>query len=176
MDGLAAKPSRLVIEKGSLRRDDGHESGSNEVGGYGLHVFVGGGRFLVEQVALFADDAAIRCATCDGYACVVGSKAELDVLVVRPVLGAGFLKLQKQPLMEFRKGMPFAILCFRFKGSTNWLAQMEQTEFVTQLNRMPYQKGERYSSHIGGLLVFERLTIQPLDCGLVKCRLALRFA
>ena len=56
-DGLAAELARLVCEERSQRRDDGHESGSNEVFDHSLNVFVSSGRFLVEEVALFADDA-----------------------------------------------------------------------------------------------------------------------
>src|SRR6266496_5735577 len=49
--------ARLVSKQWSERRDDGHESGISEVLNHCLDVLVGGGRFLVEQVALFADDA-----------------------------------------------------------------------------------------------------------------------
>ena len=51
---LAAELTRLVGEERPQRRDDGHKSGSNEVGDHGLNVFVRGRRFFVEQVALFA--------------------------------------------------------------------------------------------------------------------------
>ena len=55
---LAAKLARFVSEEWSERRDDGHESGINEVLNHYLNVLVGGGRFFVEQVSLFADYAA----------------------------------------------------------------------------------------------------------------------
>ena len=55
---LPLRFARLVSEERSQRRDDGHESGSNKVLNHGLNVFVSGGRFFVEQVAIFADDAA----------------------------------------------------------------------------------------------------------------------
>src|SRR5437016_4354389 len=58
MDTLTANLARLVGEEWSERRDDGHESGINKVLDNCLHVLVSGGRFLVEQVALFTDDAA----------------------------------------------------------------------------------------------------------------------
>src|SRR6266581_1917588 len=59
---LAVSFARLVSEEWSQRRDDVHESGSYEVTDHCLDVFVGGGRFLVEQVAIFADHAATqRC-------------------------------------------------------------------------------------------------------------------
>src|SRR5258708_40124594 len=57
---LAVSLARLVSEERPERRDDGHESGSNEVLDHCLDVFVSGGRFLVEQVALFADHPATQ--------------------------------------------------------------------------------------------------------------------
>src|ERR1041385_4503039 len=50
--------ARLVSEERSERRDDGNKSGIHEVLDHCLDVFVGGGRFCVEQVALFANHAA----------------------------------------------------------------------------------------------------------------------
>src|SRR6266496_83770 len=50
--------ARLVSEEWSERRDDGNKSGIHEVPDHCLNVFVSGGRFLVEQVALFANHAA----------------------------------------------------------------------------------------------------------------------
>ena len=44
--------ARLVSEERSECRDDGHESGINEVLNHCLDVFVCGGRFLVEEIAL----------------------------------------------------------------------------------------------------------------------------
>ena len=52
--------ARLVSEERSERRDDGHESGINEVLDHCLDVFVGGGSLFVEQIALFADDPAAQ--------------------------------------------------------------------------------------------------------------------
>src|ERR1051325_6162000 len=57
-DSLAALLARLVSEERPERRDDGNESGIHEVLDHCLDVFVGGGRFFVEQLALFADHAA----------------------------------------------------------------------------------------------------------------------
>ena len=57
---LASRLARLVSEEWSQCRDDGHESGSYEVTDHCLDVFVGGGRFFVEQVALFADYPATQ--------------------------------------------------------------------------------------------------------------------
>ena len=51
---------RLVGEQWPERRDDGHQSGSNEVLDHGFNVFVGFGRLFVEQVALFAHDPAAQ--------------------------------------------------------------------------------------------------------------------
>ncbi len=57
-DALAAKLARLVSEEWPQRRDDGHESGSDEVADHCLNVLVSGGCLFVEQVALFANHAA----------------------------------------------------------------------------------------------------------------------
>src|SRR6266576_3334580 len=57
---LPPRFARLVSEEWPERRDDGHQSGSNEVLDHCLDVFVGGGRLFVEQVALFADYPATQ--------------------------------------------------------------------------------------------------------------------
>src|ERR1041385_3381179 len=50
--------ARLVSEERSERRDDGNKSGIHEVLDHCLNLFVSGGCFLVEQVAVFANHAA----------------------------------------------------------------------------------------------------------------------
>ncbi len=60
MDALAVELARLVSEEWPKRCNDGHESGINQVLDHCLNIFVGGGRFFVEQIALFADDAATQ--------------------------------------------------------------------------------------------------------------------
>jgi hypothetical protein len=60
VNALAVSFARLVSEDWSQRRDDGHESGSNEATDHCLDVFVGCRRFFVEQVALFADHPATQ--------------------------------------------------------------------------------------------------------------------
>src|SRR5712691_101057 len=57
---LASRFARLVSEERPERRDDGHESGGYEITDHCLDVFVSGGRFFVEQVALFADHPATQ--------------------------------------------------------------------------------------------------------------------
>src|SRR6476661_2324743 len=55
IDALASKLARLVSKQWSERRDNRNKSGIDEVLHHSLNVLVSGWRFLIEQVALFAD-------------------------------------------------------------------------------------------------------------------------
>jgi choline dehydrogenase-like flavoprotein len=78
---------------------------SNALEGAGYHPFAAPCGILLDE-AHRAASACIRCATCDGYPCLVHAKADADIIAVRPLLdlpnvtlltGAEVVRLETDP-------------------------------------------------------------------------------